>query len=63
MRRTHERRPANKGMIKWYGLPTKTPIVGDVVVYETWGGDLLHAKDAERRLRDGKSVYYTTWED
>jgi len=62
-RKTHERRPVPKSYAKHEELPNITPIVGDIVVYETWAGDLLHVDDALSRLQRGESVYYTTWED
>ena len=63
MRKTHERRGVPFSYALREELPHLTPIVGDIVAYETWAGDPLHRHDALTRLKAGGVVYYTTWED
>lgn len=43
-------------------MKTLTPVVGDVVVYESFAGDKMHKWDARRRYDKGESIYFTTWE-
>jgi len=63
MRKTHDRQRIPASYASREELPRLTPIVGDIVAYETWAGDPIHHHDALVRLRAGKPVYYTTWED
>lgn len=63
MRKTHDRRPVPASYAKKDELPRITPIIGDIIAYETWSGDPIHRDDALADMRDGKTIYYTTWED
>lgn len=62
MRQTHARRKVPASYAARDELPRITPIIGDTICYETWAGDPIHREDALRRMRDGRTVYYTTWE-
>lgn len=43
-------------------LKHMTPIVGDTIVYETETGDVLTSEQARKRLDEGSTLFYTTWE-
>jgi hypothetical protein len=58
----HARTPVPSSFSTKNELPHVTPIVGDAVVYETWAGDKIHHTDALRLMKQGREVFYTTWE-
>lgn len=66
-RQTHERRVVPVVARRYRGdvpsLKTRTPIVGDVILYETWSGDMMHPDDARKMMDAGHTLYYTTWEN
>jgi len=62
-RRTHGSRPVPPSLAKRDELPAITPIVGDVVIYLAGPrGDVIHPDDALGLMRQGKTVWYETWE-
>jgi len=63
MRQTHKRRRVPLSFATKDALPLLSPVVGDRICYETWAGDPLHEEQALRRMQEGGSVYYTTWEE
>lgn len=63
LRKTHRARPVPPSYAKGDRLPTRTPTVGDTIVYTTRIGEPLHETTALARLREGYPVQYETYEE
>ena len=65
LRQTHGWKKAPASFAKLDALPERTPVVGDLISYACGsdGFDPIHHTTALQRLREGRPVFYATYED